>query len=86
MVRVFNETPSSKLEGDTHQSGVGKIIPLEKEEIERIWDVVPWPKECDVIGECFDKLTGELRNAAFHLLWYARELAIDREPITNDKL
>jgi hypothetical protein len=28
----------------------------------------------------------ELRNAAFHLLWYARELERDREPMTNDQL
>ena len=26
------------------------------------------------------------RNAAFHLLWFARELTRDREPITNDLL
>lgn len=28
----------------------------------------------------------ELRNGAMHLLWYAKELAADREPPTNDKL
>lgn len=27
-----------------------------------------------------------LRDAAFHLLWYAKELSVDREPITTDKL
>lgn len=28
----------------------------------------------------------DLRNAAFHLLWFARELTRDREPLTNDML
>lgn len=27
-----------------------------------------------------------LRNAAYHLLWFARELALDREPLTTDQL
>lgn len=28
----------------------------------------------------------DLRNAAFHCLWVARELDLGREPITTDKL
>lgn len=27
-----------------------------------------------------------IRSAAYHLLWYAKELAEDRQPLTNDKL
>jgi hypothetical protein len=35
----------------------------------------------------FDGLrAGELRNAAFHLLWFCKELTLDREPLTVDKL
>ena len=30
--------------------------------------------------------SGRVRNAAYHLLWYARELTNDREPITTDTL
>jgi len=87
MVELFRETPESKNGGSAHPSGRGAIVPLEDSEIERIWDAVPWPEECDVMGKAFDVLPpGDLRNAAYHLLWYARELASDREPITTDKL
>ena len=97
MVLVFRETPDSKNEGRPHPSGRGFIIPLEQKEIERIWDYVPWNddgedhiNECNMIGELFEKIdratNRELRNAAFHLLWFARELAMDREPITSDKI
>ena len=41
-------------------------------------------REC---GERFDRLPrGELRDAAFHLLWFATELSLGREPITNDTI
>lgn len=110
MLRTFRETPESQRPGSSHPSGVGTIVPLEDAEIERIWDVVPWPEECDVMGRVFDKLPAgcrrvndptapkgyrieitdqdacDRRNAAYHLLWFARELAQDREPLTNDKL
>lgn len=33
-----------------------------------------------------DERAKALRDACFHLLWYAKELAQDREPITTDKL
>lgn len=86
MLRVFWETGES--EESPQKATLGHMItPLEDQEIERIWDVVPWPEECDVIGTVFDQLpNGELRNAAYHLLWYARELAADREPTTSDKV
>ena len=86
MLELFWQTPESTLpsEGDL-------IVPLEEAEIQRIWDAVPWMDECDVIGKEFEKIpaagaTTEIRNAAFHLLWYARELTLDREPRTKDKL
>ncbi len=37
------------------------------------------------LGKVFDSLAGDIRNAAYHLLWYARELTKDREPRTKDK-
>lgn len=90
MVEVFFQTPSSTLPGTPHPLGRGTIVPLEEAEIKRIWDYVPWPRECDSLGDLFLTISHEtkreLRNAANHLLWYARELAADREPITNDKL
>ena len=87
MVEVFHETPKSKLQGFQHPSGTGTIVQLEDAEIQRIWDHVPWPRECDSMGVLFDSLTDKpVRDAAYHLLWYARELAMDREPITTDTL
>lgn len=90
MVERFRETPASSLSGKPHPSGRGTIVPLESDEVRRIDDVVPWSRECDVMGEAFDRLNPvrdkETRNAAFHLLWYARELTQDREPITTDRL
>jgi hypothetical protein len=90
MLATFWQTGESQNGGTPHPSGRGTIIPLEDEEIQRIWDVVPWPNECDLMGQVFDSIDPvadkDLRNAAFHLLWYARELTADREPITNDKL
>lgn len=90
MLEKFNETPKSTLAASAHPSGRGQIIPLADEEIQRIWNEVPWKEELDVMGNWFDKLDAssqkDLRNAAFHLLWYGRELCLDREPITNDTL
>lgn len=90
MVATFQETPKSRKAPKPHPSGVGQIVKLEAAEVDRIFDVVPWPAECDLIGQAFDKLhpvhQRDVRNAAFHLLWYARELAQDREPITTDTL
>jgi len=90
MLEVFRETPDSTNPGAPHPSGRVVIVPLEDAEIKRIWDFVPWSQELDVMGAVFDKINAtiqkELRNAAFHLLWFGRELCADREPITNDKL
>ena len=86
MVEVFFETPESHERPQKHPAGVGAVIPLETSEVERIWDHVPWAEECDLIGQAFDSLTGETRNAAYHLLWYARELTKVRETCTCDKL
>jgi hypothetical protein len=90
MVRKFRETPDSVQPGTPHPSGRGVIVPLEDAEIQRIWDVVPWMEELKMYGQLFEKISAteqrDLRNAAFHLLWFGKELCSDREPITNDKL
>lgn len=90
MVALFRQTPDSTRPATPHPSGRGAIVPLEEDEIARIWNAVPWPRECDVMGEAFDRLDPQrekdTRDAAFHLLWFARELTQDREPITTDRL
>lgn len=66
--------------------------PLEEEHVKKLWDVTPWLHEMAGLSTpndngLFDSLPlGDLRNAAFHLLWHCREITLDREPITLDKL
>jgi hypothetical protein len=90
MAVLFQETPRSSLPGAPHPVGRGVIVPLEKAEVERIWDAVPWAEEIEMYAALFDKIdpvtAKSLRDAAYHLLWFAVELEKDREPITNDML
>lgn len=90
MVEVFNETPTSTLPPEEYMIDIVDKIPLEDKEIQRIWNYVPWDYELDAYGNLFETIgyysNKPLRNACFHLLWFARELEADREPITNDKL
>lgn len=95
MTLTFQQTPASTLKGTPHKSGTGAVIPLEPAEIERIYDLVPWGEELDVMSDYFDRvfaasprgsLSEQRRNMAFHLIWYGRELLLDREPITSDML
>src|SRR5262245_47110881 len=51
MVETFQRTPRSRLTGSPHPSGRGVIVPLEGEEIRRIWDVVPWEHECKALAD-----------------------------------
>lgn len=65
------------------------VVPLEKEHVEQLWELVPWGYELDAMQSLFDGIPveqKELRDMAFHLLWHARELCEDREPLTQDKL
>lgn len=68
------------------------VVPLEAEHVAALWDVTPWMRELNTLSNSkdtglFDRLDrGELRDAAFHLLWFAKELTLDREPVTADKL
>lgn len=65
---------------------------LTQELIDQLFDVTPWMRELATLSTpadtgLFDRLpAGELRDAAFHLLWFAKELTLDREPMTQDKL
>lgn len=90
LLRTFWQTPRSRLPGSNHPSGKGVIVPLEDSEIKRIWDDVPWMEELTLYGTWFEAIDPirdrDLRNAAFHLLWYATELCLDREPITADQV
>lgn len=69
-----------------------RVTPLEAEHVKTLDAATPWMRELDTLSTprddgLFDGLpNGELRNAAFHLLWYAKELTLDREPLTLDRL
>jgi hypothetical protein len=93
MVDRFRETPDSKLPAFDHPIGVlgstgrvPRVTPLEAAEIERISSDVPWSDECDRLAALFAGLQGDIKHAANHLLWFARELRAGREPITQNKL
>jgi hypothetical protein len=75
--------------------------PLEDAHVAELWDVTPWMRELDGFGGytndrkeyvpgLFDLIPNEthkeVRDAAYHLLWYCKELTLDREPLTRDVL
>ena len=90
MVEVFNQTPTSASTPIPHRTGIVNQILLEEQEITRIWNYVPWDYEIEAYSKLFETINNSdnkpLRDACFHLLWFAKELESDREPITNDKL
>lgn len=93
MVKAWWDLPESTKEGQPHLALPlrAAVVPLEDQHIADLDALVPWPDELKLLSNAeetgvFDKLTGDLRNAAFHLLWFAGELTLDREPISMDKL
>ena len=74
----------------THQSNKGTIVPLDTAHAEVLYDAIPWTHELEAIEALFNGidpiLQKRLRDAAQHLLWHVKELNLDREPLTNDKL
>lgn len=66
-----------------------KITALTPDLVKQLWDAVPWAYELNAMQALFDTIPDEskvLRDAAFHLLWYVKELEKDREPLTADRL
>jgi hypothetical protein len=68
-----------------------KEVPFTQELIDQLWDVTPWMHELAGLSTTtddglFDLLSGPVRDCAFHLLWHVKEITLDREPITLDKL
>ena len=82
------KTPK-RMGGAAHPSGTGQVVSLHPDEVSRLWDAVPWNEELEMFGRIFDRIdpqgNKELRDAAFHLLWYGRELFLDRVPMTTDR-
>lgn len=64
------------------------IIPFSNEQVDNLWDYVPWRHELDGMKTLFDSIPPDerIRDVAFHLLWFGYELTVDREPLTQSKL
>mgnify|MGYP000974726190 CR=1 FL=1 len=88
--RKWWELPESVGGGNAHPSGRGFVVELDHTIKESLWDLIPWPHEIKAMESLLNTLDPvgqkDLRNAAFHLLWHVKELDLDREPITTDKL
>jgi hypothetical protein len=70
-----------------------KVTPLTDELKKALYDAVPWPYELDAMQSLFDRTFADrarhpkpLADACYHLLWFARELCLDREPVTQSAL
>lgn len=54
---------------------------------QQLFDALPTGRQnADGSGPITDQAAADLRNAAFHLLWHAQEITLDREPCTADRL
>lgn len=88
--RAWWAEPESTGGSRAHPSGRGLITDLDKDIQERLFDAIPWQAELEHYKVLLDGIDAVaqpvLRNAAFHLLWHAQELCLDREPMTSDKL
>lgn len=81
---------STNGKGSPHLSGKGVMLDLDDNIKADLWDHIPWDEEIATFDKLFDGISPtsqrDLRNAAYHLLWHVRELNLDREPITTDKI
>ncbi len=63
---------------------------LDTETMEALYDHIPWMEEILGYEALFEQVSDatdkELRDCAFHLVWHAKELTLDREPITLDRI
>ena len=89
-VKQWWDLPESTGNGRPHPVGIGYIVDLDEAVKQSLWDAIPWQHEIEAMQRLFDAIPADterdLRNIAFHLLWHVKELDLDREPLTNDKL
>jgi hypothetical protein len=78
----FNTTEGTKVYGEEQL--------LDDEHVQKLWEVTPWMRELIAMEPLLDSIspTSEksLRDCAYHLLWHCKELTLDREPMTSNKL
>jgi hypothetical protein len=84
------ELPESGGASAPHPSGAGRVIELSDDVAAALDAHIPWREELSMFAGLFDSIDpvkdAALRNAAHHLLWFANELELGREPMTSDKL
>lgn len=55
-----------------------------------LFETTPWMKELKLYDDLLESIhpesEKELRDAAFHMLWFAKEICNDREPLTLDRI
>ena len=87
LVTTWITLPESKSLPSPHPSGLLQVVELEEKYKEALYDLIPWPSELKTYAEIFETLTETpTRNMCFHLLWYAHEFNLGREPLSNDKI
>ena len=90
MAIAFRKQPAAEGSGTPHASGRGIVVSLDDAVVQAIWDYVPYQNECVAYVPTLDSIDPitekPLRDAAFHLLWLAQELTLDRSPMTKDLL
>lgn len=89
LILAWWDLPDSQTSPSVHPSGA-PVMGMDPEYSKALYDLVPWDHEMKAYDEEFDKIppvgeSKELRDAAYHLLWHARELDLDREPITGQR-
>ena len=64
--------------------------PLEEQYVDALWNVTPWMDELLALEPLLEKIDPvsqkALRDAAFTLMFFCKELTLDREPMTMDRL
>lgn len=95
-VEAWWALPESKADPDARRLAIrhrGKdvrvpLTPLEDQYVQKLWDVTPWFRELKAMTPLFHALDPKdpLRTCAIHLRWHCKELTLDREPLTQDKL
>lgn len=69
---------------------VGPKVKLQKLDVGTImhlWEHVPWMHELLAYEKILEEITDKtLRDTTFHLLWHAKEITLDREPVTMDRI
>lgn len=60
---------------------------LDKATQDKLWEHVPWSYELDSMKPILELIgPKDIRDCAFHLLWFAIELCNDREPLTLERI